>query len=147
HVKAIDLDQDGLDDIVFCEAQDNEVRWIRQTAPGRFAPEALLAADLSGPVHVEAADMAGDGDLALLVASMAVVFPHNDRIGTAFILENDGRQNFTPRIILSDTSRIVDMRAADFNGDGRLDLALAQFGYDQGEVSWLERTGPGLTPA
>jgi hypothetical protein len=28
------------------------------------------------------------------------------------------------------------------NGDGQLDLVLAQFGYDQGEVSWLERTGP-----
>ena len=25
--------------------------------------------------------------------------------------------------------------------DGKIDLALAQFGYDQGSVSWLERTG------
>jgi len=30
----------------------------------------------------------------------------------------------------------------DLNGDGKLDLVLAQFGYDQGEVSWLERIGP-----
>ncbi len=143
HVRTIDLDQDGLDDIVFCEAQDNEIRWIRQTAPGNFAPEALLAADMSGPVHVESADMDGDGDLDLLVSSMTIVFPHNDRIGIAFILENDGQQNFTPHRILEKTSRIVDMRAADLNGDGRLDLALAQFGYDQGEISWLEHVGPG----
>ena len=142
HVNAIDLDQDGLIDIVFCESQDNEVRWIRQTAPGVFAPEALLAANMSAPVHVESADMDGDGDLDLLVSSMAIVFPHNDRIGTAFILENDGQQNFTPHAILENTTRLVDMRAADLNGDGRLDLALAQFGYDQGEVAWLEHVGP-----
>jgi len=141
HVKAIDLDQDGLTDIVFCEAQFNEVRWIRQTAPGTFAPEALLAADMRGPVHAEAADMDSDGDLDLLIASMSVVFPNNDRVGTAFLLENDGQQNFTPHILLENTTRIVDMRPADFDGDGDLDLALAQFGYDQGEVAWLENTG------
>lgn len=141
HVTAADLDQDGRTDILFCEAQDNEVRWLRQTAPGVFE-EKLLAKDMRAPVHVETADMEGDGDLDVLVASMSVVFPHNDRIGTVFILENDGHQNFTPHIVLENTSRVTDVRAADLNGDGKMDLALAQFGYDQGEVTWLERTGP-----
>ncbi|MFZ5493759.1 MAG: FG-GAP repeat domain-containing protein [Verrucomicrobiota bacterium] len=142
HVNAIDLDRDGRTDLVFCEAQDNEVRWVRQTAPGVFA-EQLLAGNLKGPVHVESADMDGDGDLDLIVASMGAVFPNNDRIGTVYILENDGRQNFTARAVLENTTRTVDARAADLDGDGDLDLALAQFGYDQGEVAWLERTGPG----
>jgi hypothetical protein len=141
HLNAVDLDRDGRTDLLFCEAQDNEVRWLRQTAPGVFE-ERLLAGGMKAPVHVEAADMDGDGDLEVLVGSMSVVFPHNDRIGTVFILENDGRQNFTPHVVLENTSRVTDVRAADLNGDGRMDLALAQFGYDQGEVSWLERTGP-----
>jgi len=97
---------------------------------------------MSAPVHVEAADMDLDGDLDLIVSSMGVVFPNNDRIGTVFILENDGRQSFTPRTILENTSRVVDAQAADLDGDGDIDLVLAQFGYDQGEVSWLERVGP-----
>lgn len=142
HLKVIDLDQDGLDDIVFCEAQDNEVRWIRQTALGSFAPEALLAGNLRGPVHVEGADMDADGDIDLVISSMTIVFPHNDRIGFAFLLENDGAENFTTHTILENTSRIVDMRPADLNGDGRLDLAVAQFGYDQGQIAWLENVGP-----
>lgn len=140
HVTSADLDQDGLMDLLFCEAQDNEVRWLRQKAPGMFE-EHLLAGAMKAPVHVEAADMDGDGDLDVLVGSMSVVFPHNDRIGTVFILENDGRQNFTPHVVLENTSRVTDVRAADLNGDGKMDLALGQFGYDQGEVSWLERTG------
>lgn len=141
HVNAADLDRDGMMDVVACEAQLNQVMWIRQTARGVFE-EKVVATDLRAPVHVETADMDGDGDLDILVASMAVVFPHNDRIGTVFILENDGRQNFTTHVVLENTSRVTDIRAADLNRDGRLDLALAQFGYDQGEVSWLERIGP-----
>ena len=141
HVTAVDLDQDGMLDIVFCEAKENKVIWLRQTAPGVFE-EIVLATNLQAPVHVEAADMDGDGDLDLIVSSMGVVFPDNDRIGTVYILENDGHQHFTPHIVLENTSRVTDARAADLNGDGKMDLALAQFGYDQGEVSWLERTGP-----
>ena len=141
NVCPVDLDKDGLMDVVACEAQVNQVMWVRQTSRGIFK-EQVIASDMRAPVHVEVVDIDGDGDLDILVASMAVVFPHNDRIGTVFILENDGRQNFTSRTILDNTSRVVDIRAADLNGDGRLDLVLAQFGYDQGEISWLERTGP-----
>ncbi len=141
HLNAIDVDRDGRMDLVFCEAQDSEVRWLRQIAPGVFE-EKLAAAGLKAPVHVESADMDGDGDTDLLVASMGAVFPNNDRIGTIYILENDGRQNFMPHAILENTTRANDIRAADLDGDGDLDLALAQFGYDQGEVAWLERTGP-----
>ena len=141
HVLPVDLDHDGLMDLVFCESRQNKLLWLHQTRPGVFE-ESTLADNLRAPVHVEAADMDGDGDLDLIVSSMGVVFPDNDKIGTVYILENDGHQHFTPHIILENTSRVTDARAADLNGDGKMDLALAQFGYDQGEVSWLERTGP-----
>lgn len=141
HVTAVDLDRDGLLDVVACEAQKNQVLWLRQTSTGIFE-EIIIASDLRAPVHVEAIDVDGDGDLDLLVASMGYVFPNNDRIGTVFVLENDGHQHFTPHAVLENTSRVTDVRGADLNGDGRMDLVLAQFGYDQGEVSWLEATGP-----
>ena len=141
HVLAVDLDRDGLLDVVACEALENRVVWLRQVKRGVFE-EKSCAGDLGAPVHVEAADLDGDGDLDLLVASMGYIFPNNDRIGTVFVLENDGRQQFTARTIIDHTERVTDVRAGDFNGDGRLDLAVAQFGYDQGVVAWLERTGP-----
>jgi hypothetical protein len=141
HVCPVDLDRDGLMDVLVADARENKITWIRQVAKGVFQ-EKVLAAEMRAPVHVEAADMDGDGDLDVLVASMTEVFPNNDRIGVVFVLENDGHENFTPHIAIENTSRVTDVRAADLNGDGKLDLALAQFGYDQGEVSWLERTGP-----
>ncbi len=141
HVLPVDLDQDGRLDTVFTESRENKIVWLRQSAAGGFE-EKTLAENMRAPVHVEAADLDGDGDLDLIVFSMGVVFPDNDKIGTVFLLENDGHQRFTPHIVLENTSRVTDARAADLNGDGQLDLALAQFGYDQGEVSWLERTGP-----
>jgi hypothetical protein len=142
HVAAVDLDRDGLLDVVACEALENQIVWVRQVKRGVFE-ERVVGTGLKAPVHVEAADMDGDGDLDLLVASMGYVFPNNDRIGTLFLLENDGHQNFRTRALLENTDRITDVRTADFNGDGRRDLALAQFGYDQGSVAWLENTGPG----
>lgn len=141
HVATVDLDQDGRLDIVACEAQENQVVWLRQTSPLEFR-ETVLSDSLKAPVHVEPLDLDADGDIDLVVASMGFVFPNNDRIGTVFLLENDGKQAFTRHALLEHTDRVTDVRGADFNGDGQLDLAVAQFGYDQGSVSWLERKGP-----
>ncbi|RME71396.1 MAG: VCBS repeat-containing protein [Verrucomicrobia bacterium] len=141
NVNAIDVDQDGLLDIVACEARTHEVVWIRQVARGVFE-ERTIATDIKAPVHAEAADIDDDGDLDLLIASMGFVFPNKDLIGSVVILENDGQNAFTSRFVATDTYRVTDVRAADFNGDGRKDLAVAQFGYDQGQVMWMERVGP-----
>ncbi len=140
HVRAVDLDQDGLMDVIFCEAKQNEVIWLRQTAKGIFE-ETIIGRDMRAPVHVEAADMDQDGDLDVIVSSMSMVFPNNDRIGAIFILENQGSMDFTPHLIIENIERVTDARAVDFDGDGQLDLAVGQFGYDQGSVSWMHRTG------
>jgi hypothetical protein len=140
HVNLADLDRDGRLDVLACDAKQNAIVWLRQTAPREFV-ETLVAAEIPAPVHVEALDFDGDRDLDLLVASMGQVFPNNDRIGAVIVLENDGANRFTKRVLLERTARVTDVRAGDFNRDGRLDLAVAQFGYLQGEACWLENRG------
>jgi hypothetical protein len=140
HVNVADLDRDGRQDILVCDDKALAVTWLRQTSPGKFT-ESTLMAGLPSPVHVEAADLDRDGDLDLLVACMGEVFPNNDRIGSVIILENDGRQQFTKHVVAERIARVTDIRAGDLDGDGRLDLAVAQFGYDQGEIRWMRNLG------
>ncbi len=140
HLRVVDLVRDGLVDVLVCDALKNQIAWIRQAAPGVFS-ETILAAGIPAPVHVEAVDFDGDGDLDLLVAGMGQIFPNNDRIGAVIILENDGRQNFTKHIVAERIARVTDVQAGDFDGDGKLDLAVGQFGYDQGEIRWMRNLG------
>jgi len=116
------------------------VIWLRQSPRGHFV-ETVLAANLPAPVHVEAVDIDQDGDLDLLVACMGEIMPNNGKIGSVIILENDGHEHFTKHVIAENIARVTDVRAGDFNGDGKLDLAVGQFGYDQGEIRWMENMG------
>lgn len=135
-----DLERDGLPDVIACDARLNRITWIRQTAPGEFA-EQPIGDPVAGPAHVEAIDFDGDGDLDLLIAVMGIVPPSNERTGAVVVFENDGAQRFTAHTLVENTYRVTDVRAADFNGDGRLDLAVGQFGYFEGQVQWLENLG------
>jgi hypothetical protein len=139
HVAVVDLDRDGLGDIIVCDALRAVVGWIRQSPRGVFTEQTL--AKLTAPAHVEAVDFDKDGDTDLLVGVLGFLFPNNSRVGSVVVLENDGRQVFTTRTLVKDVARVADARASDLDGDGDLDVAVAGFGYDDGETSWLENHG------
>lgn len=139
NVGIADLDRDGLADILAADAESNQITWLRQAPAGVFRAQVL--ADVAGPAHVAAVDIDQDRDLDVLVASLGVIFPNNAPIGAVIVLENDGRQSFTRRVIVERIARVSDVRAGDLDLDGDLDLAVAQFGYDQGETRWLENQG------
>jgi hypothetical protein len=138
-VSIADLDRDGLPDIIACDAANNRITWIRQAPVSTFTETVL--AEVAGPAHALAVDLDADGDLDLVVASLGVLFPNNAPIGSVIVLENDGRQSFRTRVLAEKIARVSDVRAGDLDGDGDLDLAVAQFGYDQGETRWMENKG------
>ena len=139
HVAIADLDRDGLPDVLACDALRNRIGWIRQSPAGTFT-EATIA-EIPAPAHVTAIDFDGDGDLDLLVAALGVLMPSNNRVGSVMLLENDGAQRFTTRVLAERIARVADVEAGDLDGDGDLDLAVAGFGYDDGDTSWLENKG------
>lgn len=140
HVAIVDLDADGLADILACDGLTNSIRWLRQFPRGVFL-ESQIGESVPGPVHVSPCDIDRDGDLDLLVASMGVILPNNDRIGSVVVLENLGDARFQHRVVLENTTRVTDVRGADLNHDGRVDLVVGQFGYVQGGIQWMENLG------
>ena len=140
HIQAVDLDDDNLLDVIVCDDRGNFVSWIRQDPPGTFT-ERILASDLIAPAHVEVIDFDSDGDKDMMLAVLGMLFPNNDKIGSVVILENDGRFNFSKHIVVEKIARVSDVRAGDLDGDGDKDLAVAQFGYDDGETRWIENLG------
>jgi hypothetical protein len=140
HLQAVDLDGDGLLDVIDCDAKNNTINWIRQYPAGVYT-ESILAGDLIAPAHVQAIDFDKDGDLDLMVAVLGMLFPNNDKIGSVVILENDGHCHFTKHLVVDKIARVSDVRAGDLDKDGDMDLAVAQFGYDDGETRWIENLG------
>jgi VCBS repeat protein len=139
-VTLVDLEQDGLLDILVCDMQADRIGWIRQSPAGMYT-EQWVGPTIKAPARVQAFDIDLDGDLDLLVAVMGQLRPTNDKIGSIAILENDGKQNFTPHVIAERIARVTDVRGGDMDGDGDMDLVIGQFGYHEGETRWMENLG------
>jgi hypothetical protein len=140
NVSVADLDIDGLLDVIVCDCRRNTVSWIRQDPAGTYA-ETVLADNLLAPAHVQVIDFDMDGDNDIMVAVLGLLFPSNDKIGSVVILENDGKNSFKKHVIADKIARVSDVRAGDLDGDNDIDLAVGQFGYDDGETRWIENLG------
>jgi len=140
HIQAVDLDDDKLLDVILCDDRGNFVSWIRQHPAGVYT-EIILSQDIIAPSHVQIFDFDSDGDKDLIVGVLGMLFPNNDKIGSLVILENDGQYNYKKHLIVEKIARVSDVRAGDLDNDGDMDLAVAQFGYDDGETRWIENLG------
>jgi len=135
-----DLDGDGLLDVVVCDTKSNTVSWIRQYPVGIYT-ETILTKDLIAPAHVQVFDFDKDGDKDLIVGVLGFLYPSNEKIGSVVILENLGSNHFKEHVVAEKIARVSDVRAGDLDGDGDIDLAVAQFGYTDGETRWIENLG------
>ena len=86
HVRIVDLDQDGVQDVLVCDVLGQKVGWIHQTTQGVFVEQSLHEGEINAPVHVEAVDFDYDGDLDVLIAAMGVILPSDANLGQVLIL-------------------------------------------------------------
>lgn len=101
-------------------------------------PSWHLLAEILAPCHVEVVDLDGDGIKDLLVADLGSMNPTNASTGRVIWLRGEGGGRFTPITLLEGVGRVTDVRAVDCNGDGKLDLVVAVFGWQSGAILYLE---------
>ena len=132
-----DVDGDGDLDILFANVQlfvdgaDPQNRLLINDGTGAFTDEtaARLPADSARALDGDLVDLDADGDLDIITSN--VTLPDDAASQRAVRdVQNDGTGTFTAAAWLpaSATGRGLDSEAADFNGDGRVDLYLSSRG-------------------
>jgi len=114
-----DLDGDGDVDLVFANFFGPD-RVCLNGGAATFTC-ANLSSDGGDTFDVEIADFDGDGDRDLVLGTAI----SNDQNRTNKICLNNGAAVFTCASLSADTDHSRDVEAADFDGDGDLDVAVA----------------------
>jgi hypothetical protein len=129
------LFRDDRLDLLVCHTEPGQVWAVK---PYHDPPSWHLLAEVLAPCHVEVVDLDGDGKKDLLVADLGSFYARNEYTGRVIWLRNQGDGKFAPIILLDGVGRVADVQAADFNGDGKLDLVVAVFGWRNGSILYLE---------
>jgi len=145
HVRLIDLDDDGRLDLVGTDMRHGTVF---TGSPGDPAGRLVEIASVPHPAHATVADVDRDGVRDLLVAEMGEFFPADHAKGAVIWMRGQAKGKFGA-FWLDGWPRVASIDAADFNADGRPDLAVAAFGWRKtGQVAILEnRTATPSQPA
>src|SRR5262249_1598846 len=135
-----DIDGDGRIDIACANHGANTLAVFLQSSSGGFSSSPTYTLSSSNgpfaPTDVEIADANGDGTLDVLGTSATNVV-------TAFLFDAElGAFQPTPLVFgnSAELSAPEQLTSADFDGDGHLDVAVANFG-DSDIVIYLQRGG------
>lgn len=117
-VVAVDINQDSRPDLLTANADDNTVSLLLGTGGARFGA-AILVSQSAAPRRVLAADLNGDRRPELLTINADNTLNVYENTGLS------GPNRFSTPLTLPTGLNPIAMRVADFNGDGKLDVAVA----------------------
>jgi hypothetical protein len=148
NVRLVDLTGDGRMEVVAADMRHN---LILQGRPYGTEAELRVITDFPHPVYVQAVDLDRDGILDLLVAGLGEFYPRDHEKGAIGWLRGLGGGRYASHVV-EGFPRVASVEAADFTGNGTLDLLVAAFGFRKGgHIALLENdttdySRPGFVP-
>jgi hypothetical protein len=135
NVRLVDYDGDNKLDVLGTDMRQGVVFVGHPQKPDSAL---TTVASIPHPAHVTMTDVDEDGIQDLLIADLGQFFPADHHDGAVIWLRGLGKGKFGA-FWLDGWPRVADVEAADFNNDGKNDLAVAAFGWRKtGSVSILE---------
>ena len=124
-----DLDNDNDLDVVACSLSTDSASWFEnEDGVGGFGPRKIISTDIASAIEVALGDLDGDLIPDVVAAGIAdlVWLPTAESPSRGFVSE-----------VMSDTLALVrDISACDLDGDGDLDVAVADNTADR--IVWFE---------
>jgi hypothetical protein len=133
-----DIDNDGLLDLVFADYNGSTFRVMRGLGSGKFDTPVVYVSGLWA-TSVALADLDGKDGLDVVISEAFQGNTNNP--GGVRVYFNNGGGNFIGGVQYATGGYARDVAAADMNGDGKPDLAVAN--YHGGNVSVLLNQGDG----
>jgi hypothetical protein len=122
-----DFNSDGNEDVVTANFSGNNVSVLLGNGDGTFRPPVDYATQVA-PTSVAVGDFNGDGKLDLVVTNLCGGDKNCESRGTVSILLGNGDGTFQPRKDYGvDGYHPISIAVGDFNGDHKMDLAVANF--------------------
>jgi hypothetical protein len=91
---------------------------------------------LRNPCHFEATDLDGDGIGDAVIADLGSYNPEDHAFGRVLWMRPQGAGAVVDEL-MTDLGRVADVRPTDFTGDGKLDLVVAEFGWQKRGGVWV----------
>ncbi|MCY2987972.1 MAG: S8 family serine peptidase, partial [Planctomycetota bacterium] len=121
-----DLDGDGDLDVVVTNEFGNSVSILRNDGQGHFTPDAATPGVGNHPFGIDTGDFNHDGRLDLVVADFGT-HPSGGDLGDVRVLLANASGGFTSHVACPVGFGPATLVAKDLDGDGNLDLAVANF--------------------
>jgi hypothetical protein len=107
-----------------------------------FEPEFRELAALKHPALLEPSDLDADGTVDYLVADLGSYLPQDHSLGQVVWLRQEPGGSWETHVLAAGLGRVAQAVDGDFDGDGAVDVLVAEFGWiTTGKIRLLKRTG------